>query len=93
MLDTSRIPTTHPRLFFNAERLAQAKQWYASNPFSPQDAIERAFHYLLSGNAQSARRAIAFAMATTFAVDGTASDEARWEGERVIPCSTGATTR
>src|SRR6188768_4020801 len=32
VIDESRIPTGHPRLFFNAERLAQAKQWFAVHP-------------------------------------------------------------
>jgi hypothetical protein len=86
VLDESRIPTGHPRLFFNAERLAQAKQWFASHPFTPDEdePVESALHYLLSGNAQSARRAIDYAMGITFSTGGTASDPARWEGERVI---------
>ena len=84
VLDTNNIPATHPRLFFNTERLTRAKQWFASNPFTPGDAIERAFHYLLTGNAQSCRSAIADAMSITLDVGGTASDEARWDGEIVI---------
>jgi hypothetical protein len=86
VLDESRIPTGHPRLFFNAERLAQAKQWFASHPFTPDgdEPIDDALHYLLSGNAQSARRAIDYALGITFSTSGTASDPARWEGERVI---------
>ena len=84
MLDTARIPTGHPRLFFDAARLDRAKQWYASHAFSPDEAIDQALHYLLTGNATSARRAIDSAMSIRLDVSGTASDEARWDGETVI---------
>lgn len=84
VLDTGRIPSGHPRLFFDQARLSRAKQWYAANPFDPEEPIDAAFHYLLTGNTGSARQAIQSALNTTFSVSGTASDDARWEGETVI---------
>ncbi|MBL8174521.1 MAG: hypothetical protein JNK48_07625 [Bryobacterales bacterium] len=88
------IPAAHPRLWFTPERLAQARAWYASNPFTPSssDYVGQAFRYLMTGETQYARSAIAHAVAVT-APDlaanspdpytGVASDTARWEGEIV----------
>ncbi|MFN7939524.1 MAG: malectin domain-containing carbohydrate-binding protein [Bryobacteraceae bacterium] len=89
------IPAAHPRLWFTPGRLAQARAWYASNPFTPSssDYIGQAFRYLMTGETQYARSAIAHAVSVT-APDlaanspdpytGVASDTARWEGEIVI---------
>jgi Secretion system C-terminal sorting domain len=54
------IPTTHPRLLFNAEGLQLAKNWYATNPFTPRsdDMMGWAFRYQLTGTPSDARKAI-----------------------------------
>ena len=37
------IPSGHPRLFWNAARLAQAQRWWALNKFTPKDANSSPF--------------------------------------------------
>ncbi|HVJ18486.1 MAG TPA: heparinase II/III family protein [Polyangiaceae bacterium] len=84
------IPAEHPRLFFNAERLEGARQWFEQNPFEPgtaTDAIsatDAALHYLLTGNEDSAASAIAWALSVEVDTSGNGSDIARWDGEAVI---------
>jgi hypothetical protein len=80
------IPTTRPRLWWNAERLAQAKRWFAANPFTPRaDQPENlALHHVLTGDATSARSAIAWLMNLTVGTGETSSDGARWYGETAI---------
>jgi hypothetical protein len=77
------IPTTHPRLWWNAERLARAKTWFAAHPFTPKadEPLNQAFHYLLTGNAASARQAISYLMNLSIGTSETSSDSARWYGE------------
>jgi Heparinase II/III-like protein len=84
------IPTSHPRLFFNAARLAQAKTWYALHPFTPSSGdfdgntyySEIAFKHLVNGDDCST--AINYAVGYSPSVTGTASDDVRWHGEEVI---------
>jgi hypothetical protein len=80
------VPQGHPRLWWNAERLARAKAWYAANPFTPRasDPQNLALHYVVSGDTGSARAAINWLMGLTFGVGGIASDPARWHGENAI---------
>ncbi len=84
------IPTAHPRLFFNAARLAQAKTWYASHPFTPSSgdfdgnvfSAEVAFKHLVHGDDCSA--AINNMLGFSPSVTGVASDDVRWHGEEYI---------
>lgn len=80
------IPTAHPRLWWNPERLARAKSWFAAKPFSPRadEPQNLALHYVLSGDTSSARKAITWLMGFTFRLDVTASDPARWHGEHAM---------
>ena len=91
------IPSGHPRLWWNAERIARARSWYQSNSFSPRTspvedrAIDNAFLYILTGNAANCRTALDAATSITFPdlaanspTQGVASDGARWYGEKVI---------
>jgi len=84
------IPTTHPRLFFNAARLTQAKAWYAAHPFTPASGdfdgnsydSEIAFKHLVHGDDCSI--AINDAVGFSPGLVGVASDDVRWHGEGVI---------
>src|SRR5688572_26544505 len=91
------IPSAHPRLWWNAERIAQARTWYASNPFNPRTspvedrAFDNALLYVLTGNATYCRTAIPAAasiivndLAANSPTQGVASDGMRWYGEKVI---------
>ncbi len=90
------IPTTHPRLWFagaNDPRLAQARAWYAANPFTPASGdnhiMEAAFAGLLTTNAANkqtwCRRAIDYALGHPVPDrGGNGSDNARWHGEKQI---------
>ena len=91
------IPGSHPRLWWNAERISRARTWHASNPFSPrtQDpedvAVDNAFLYILTNNAQYCRTAINAASsiivndaAANSPTEGVASNGMRWYGEQVI---------
>ena len=83
--DPLAIPSSHPRLWWNAERLASARTWYAAHPFTPSsdDRIGMAFRYLMTGETAYARQAITWALGTTITITGV-SDGARWYGEQVI---------
>jgi len=77
------IPQTHPTIWFNAQRLAAAQQWYAANPFTPSsaDPLNDALAYLLTGNQTYAQEAITQLMAFTISsseLAGVASDTYRW---------------
>lgn len=84
------IPSQHPRLFFDTERLERARGWFASHGFEPgavddaSSATDAAFHYLLTGDSASARGAIDWALAVEVNTSGNGSDVARWDGEAVI---------
>lgn len=84
------IPASHPRLWWNEARLAEARTWFASHPFTPgdvdtaADAIDAAFHTLLTGEESGCRDAIAWALAVRVNTGGNGSDIARWDGEGVI---------
>ena len=55
------IPSSHPRIWWNDARLAQAKTWAAAHAFEPSDIVtvdsdranpvDNAFKYLLTGKA------------------------------------------
>ncbi len=91
------IPSSHPRLWWNAERIARARAWYQSNQFSarsgsPEEtALDNAFLYILTGNASNCRTALNAATSITVndaaansPTNGVASDGLRWYGEHVI---------
>jgi len=83
MYDGLNIPDTGIRLLFNPASLARAKNWYASNQFtpSPDDPLANAFVYQMTGNASYAQNAINQLMAFTISqseLDGVASDTYRW---------------
>ncbi len=89
------IPSTHPRIWWNAERLDRARQWYQANPFTPgapganneERALDNAFVSLVTGQASYCRAAIDYMMSVILPqgqLDGVASDNARWYGEYVI---------
>jgi hypothetical protein len=91
------IPAAHPRLWWNGDRIARARAWYQSNPFTPRSspvedrAFDNAFLYILTGNAQYCRTAIDAAssivvndLAANSPTQGVASDGMRWYGEQVI---------
>lgn len=82
------IPTTHPRLWFDAARLARAKAWYRSRPFTPSsdDHLGKALRGLLAGESSQCRAAIDWALAASGRVrrNGVSCDECRWSGETII---------
>jgi hypothetical protein len=82
------IPTAHPRLWWNAERLVVAKTWYASKPFTPRadDMFANAFRYSLTGEATYARKAIDLLLAKQLPAGqvlptAIGCDECRYYGE------------
>ncbi len=64
------IPTAHPRLWWNDERLARARRWLASNPFTPNqaDVTGLALHGLLANDAAECQRAITLVLALDFSM-------------------------
>ena len=91
------IPSSHPRLWWNGERLARARAWYQSNGFTPRSspaedrALDNAFVYSMTGNAANCRTALDAAAsiivgdaAANSPTNGVASDGMRWYGEHVI---------
>ncbi|WP_426732343.1 Ig-like domain-containing protein [Myxococcus faecalis] len=87
------IPVAHPRVWFNASRLARAQAYFAQNPYTPvanvqgpEQAIDAAMHSLITGAATSCRSAITWAVNTQVPISENtiSSDPARWYGEAVI---------
>ena len=86
------IPTTHPRLWWNAARLAQAKAWLRANPRAPAPSdhdsadyyFDVAWRHAVAGTDCSP--AIHFVMnngipSNQYAPSSNGSDRARWLGE------------
>jgi hypothetical protein len=86
------IPNSHPRLWWNPARIAQAKTWYAAhrNAPLPRDTnsenyfLDVAFRHVVTGTDCSP--AISFVMSYEvspdhFAPTANGSDQARWYGE------------
>jgi hypothetical protein len=89
------IPSTHPRLWFDTARLAQARVWYAANPFTPsgnmwngEGLADNALRGLLANEPTQCQTAINWASsaASTLPIpmSGTACDQCRWFGEEII---------
>jgi hypothetical protein len=76
------VPVEHPRLWWNAERLARARSWLATHPFTPAatDVVGVALHALLSERPAECAPAISWAL--SFDLDVTPGDTLRDEGER-----------
>jgi hypothetical protein len=85
------IPPGDFMLYFDAQRLANARQWYAAQKgsWSPRsyptegNAADNAFLYLMTGNTSAAQVAINWASTFSFYSDGP-GNEARWMGEYQI---------
>jgi hypothetical protein len=89
------LPAAHPRLWFDAARLARARTWFQSHPFTPptnEDTAggygDVALHGLLSDNATgSCTTAINWALSRLDDLadtGGVACDPCRWTGEQLI---------
>src|SRR4051812_14008537 len=88
------MPESHPRLFWTPERLIQAKNWYRTNSFTPTTNTESPNHiydhvlqYVLTSDPAPCKTAIDWALAVRLPeneIAGTASDIARWNGEKLI---------
>ncbi len=88
---TLTVPTGHPRLWFDADRLTRARAWFAANSFKPRDPIDGApetyldlpLAALLSGNLAQCDSRISWLMGLTLGTDSP-GDDARWVGEVAI---------
>jgi PKD repeat protein len=81
--DGLTIPTSHTRLLLTPALLSQAKQYYASHPFTPasDDPYSNALAYQLTGKTSYAQTAINSLMSFTISsseLSGVASDNYRW---------------
>ncbi len=77
------VGSAHPRLWWQGNRLADAKTYYQSHKFTPDTPLEHCLSYLMTGNTSEARQAITWLLAETMDSSGN-GDEARWEGENAI---------
>ncbi len=84
--DGLTIPQGHPRILFNAEplRIEQAQAYYAEHPLNPgNDPLGNALKYVVTGDTTAAQNAITAIMNFTISdaeLQGTASDNYRWNG-------------
>ena len=84
--DGLTIPDGHPRLYWNAERIAQGQAWLAAHPYTPGTCavgyqgycLDVAFQHLM--NASDCSSAITVAL--TVAANGPAFYEDREDAER-----------
>lgn len=76
----------HPRLWFNAARLAQAKTWFSGHSFTPSsgDYIAQALYDLLSGTTTYTSTLVNWALSYNMPTSGAACDQCRWDGEALI---------
>jgi hypothetical protein len=89
---TLAIPATHPRIWYgNAQRLAQARTYFASSPFTPagSDATDvnmhRALRGLLTSNAGDCDAAVAHLVQWRFEAQGVGRRDAlRQQGEGLL---------
>src|SRR5205814_6675452 len=77
------IPHAHARIWWTPARLAQAREWYAAHPFTPQasDPWNNALAYVVTGKQAYANNAIQSLMAFNISeqeLHNTASDVYRW---------------
>jgi hypothetical protein len=90
------IPASHPRLWFDAARLARARAWYGSNSFTPRGdadtlALSQATHGILARSRSSCRAALDWAIRENDTLGKNANaesssymDRARWYGQVLI---------
>jgi hypothetical protein len=80
------IPSGHPRLWFDAERLARARAWYRNNPFTPSEwrGLQWA-SFALRGllNDEPAQCQTAVNWALSFTPTAPFYDQLRWYGQDV----------
>src|SRR5512147_1860331 len=64
------IPSDHPRLWFDAARLARARTWWKRNGFAPssRDPLGQALSGLLGGDAGQCRAAMGWAAGQSAAI-------------------------
>jgi len=77
------VPHAHGRLWFTPDRLARARQYYATHPFTPRtdDPQGNALRFLMTGETSYAQVAINALMSFTISdseLAGTASNTYRW---------------
>ncbi len=85
------VPATHPRLWWNPARLVQAKTWFATHPFSPNnsDPFGNALRYVLTGDTLNAKNAINWLVSYKLPAGqvlptAIGCDNCRWDGENAI---------
>lgn len=82
------IPAAHPRLWFDADRLARAEKWNKKHPFTPrsEDWIGRAARALVTRDAAECRTVAQWALGASRAIrtEGVSCDACRWHGEAII---------
>jgi hypothetical protein len=87
------IPASHPRLFWNAARLAQAQRWWASNSYTPNyanpspfDPYDTLFACLMSSNSAWCKAQINWAtsLSETNCYQSVGCDSMRVYGEAVM---------
>ena len=88
-VDGLTIPDAHPRIWWTPARIAQAKTWYASHPFTPDssDDLSLAAHYLITGNVSDCQTVISHALGQTYSdsdLTNAGPDGPRWNGEAAI---------
>jgi len=79
------VPQAHPRIWWNAQRLAAAKTWYNAHPFTPasDDYYGLAFKYIVMGDTASGNAIVNY-ITTVWTVPagcatGISCDYYRWD--------------
>ncbi|MBI5070624.1 MAG: hypothetical protein HZB56_20540 [Deltaproteobacteria bacterium] len=82
------IPAGHPRIWYDAGRLARARSWARRNLSAPSrnDPLGQALRGLLLDDTASCRAAIDWALASarTIRMSGVSCDACRWSGEAMV---------
>jgi hypothetical protein len=81
------VPSGHPRLFYDATRLVQARTWYTSHPFTPSEWrglqwASYALRGLLNNEPSQCNAAVAWARAFNPST-GPLQDNLRWYGQDI----------
>jgi hypothetical protein len=84
------IPSSHPRIYWTPARIATARAWYASHPFTPSNDgtganqyMQMATKYIMTGNAGDCQTAVNWAASFSAGTFSVQSDPFRNNGEAV----------
>src|SRR5579883_841413 len=90
-MGTLSVPSGHPRIWFDAQRIARAKQWAQSTGWKPRstsspqpaDRLDQALTCIVGNGGADAQAAVDYLASLTLNTSSP-GDDARWYGEAAL---------